>query len=109
MEWNILVAYAFLLGLLIGSFLNVVILRLPKSQSLVFPSSHCTSCGTNIRFYDNIPVLSWILLRGKCRACKSSISSLYPTIELLMGILSVLIFWRIMPSASNLTWVNGAA
>ena len=109
MEWYLLVSYALILGLLIGSFLNVVILRLPKAQSLAYPGSHCTSCGTPIRAYDNIPVLSWLILRGKCRACKSPISSLYPTIELLMGLLSVLIFLRVIPDASYLTWVNGGA
>jgi len=67
--------------------MNVLIYRLPRNQSIIKPSSHCTTCGESIRFYDNIPVLSWILLGGKCRFCKSRISIMYPVTELLTGIL----------------------
>lgn len=73
---------ALLLGLLFGSFLNVLISRLPRHQSIVTPRSHCPACGTPIRWYDNIPLLSWILLRARCRACKQPIPSRYPLVEL---------------------------
>lgn len=75
-----------LLGLLIGSFLNVCIARLPLDYSVVSPRSHCPSCGAGIAWYDNIPVLSWLLLRARCRSCRASISWLYPVVELLTGI-----------------------
>ena len=68
-------------GLIIGSFLNVVIYRLPLGKSVVFPGSRCPSCGKPIRFYDNIPVISFIILGGKCRNCKASISVRYPLVE----------------------------
>jgi leader peptidase (prepilin peptidase)/N-methyltransferase len=76
-----------LFGLLIGSFLNVCIVRLPADQSVVRPGSRCPGCGTPIRPRDNIPVLSWILLRGKCRSCGAPISVLYPLVELGVGLL----------------------
>ena len=94
--------FALLFGLLVGSFLNVVICRLPEDRSIVFPASHCPSCGTNIRPYDNIPVLSWLLLRGKCRDCKSPISSLYPTIEMLTGVLAWLWYMQVFQNPSDL-------
>jgi leader peptidase (prepilin peptidase)/N-methyltransferase len=68
-------------GLIIGSFLNVVIYRLPLEKSIIKPRSHCPSCTTPIKFYDNIPVLSYILLRGKCRHCNASIPMIYPLVE----------------------------
>jgi leader peptidase (prepilin peptidase)/N-methyltransferase len=77
---------AFVLGLLFGSFLNVCIARLPRHESLWHPRSHCPHCGKTIRWYDNIPVLSWILLRGKCRDCQESISWRYPAVELTTAI-----------------------
>jgi leader peptidase (prepilin peptidase)/N-methyltransferase len=70
------------LGLLIGSFLNVVAYRLPRGESLSVPASHCPGCDTPIKPYDNIPVVSWLLLRGRCRACKQTIPWRYPAIEL---------------------------
>jgi leader peptidase (prepilin peptidase)/N-methyltransferase len=69
-------------GLIVGSFLNVVIHRLPLEESIVSPGSHCPSCNTPIRFYDNIPVLSFLILMGKCRRCKTRISLRYPLVEL---------------------------
>ena len=72
-----------LLGLLVGSFLNVVIHRLPRGESLVRPASRCPSCGTAIKPYDNVPVLSWLLLRGRCRNCGAGISARYPIVEAL--------------------------
>jgi leader peptidase (prepilin peptidase) / N-methyltransferase len=77
----------FLFGLLIGSFLNVCILRSPQRESIVLPSSKCPACKTPIKPYDNIPVLSWLFLGGKCRACKAKISPMYPLVELLTGLL----------------------
>jgi len=77
----------FLFGLLIGSFLNVCIIRIPARKSIVMPSSACPKCGAPIRPYDNIPLLSWLLLGGKCRACKVKISGMYPLVELLTALL----------------------
>jgi len=74
------------LGLLIGSFLNVVAYRLPRGESLLWPASHCPGCEQPIKPYDNVPVLSWLLLRGKCRGCGEHISPRYPAIELLTGV-----------------------
>lgn len=90
-----IVAYIFVfaLGAIIGSFLNVVIHRVPNEQSIVFPSSACPGCGTAIKGYDNIPIISWLLLRGKCRACSNPISIRYPAVELMTGVLFVLVFW----------------
>ena len=76
-----------LLGLLIGSFLNVVIWRVPRGESVVRPPSACPSCGHEIRPRDNVPVLSWLLLRGKCRDCGHPISARYPLVELACGVL----------------------
>ncbi len=70
-----------LLGLCVGSFLNVCIYRVPRHESVVFPASHCPGCGTKIKWYDNIPILSFILLRGKCRHCNEKISLRYPLVE----------------------------
>jgi leader peptidase (prepilin peptidase)/N-methyltransferase len=79
-------------GLLIGSFLNVCIIRLPAEQSVVRPGSRCPKCGTPIRWWDNIPVFSWLFLGGKCRSCRNPISPLYPIVELLVGLL---FFWAV--------------
>ena len=76
----------FVLGLLFGSFLNVCISRLPAHQSIVKPRSHCMACGHAIRWYDNVPVLSWMMLRGRCRDCKARISWRYPAVELAVGV-----------------------
>lgn len=79
------VAYT-LLGLIVGSFLNVCIYRIPLGKSIVFPGSACPDCGRPVRPWDNIPVLSWLLLRGKCRACRRPISPRYPAVELLTAL-----------------------
>jgi len=78
---------AFLFGLIVGSFLNVCILRIPADKSIVLPASSCPKCGKDIAPYDNIPVLSWVFLGGKCRNCKTKISAMYPAVELLTGLL----------------------
>ena len=79
----------FVLGLAVGSFLNVVIIRVPKGESIVFPSSHCIKCGEKLKFYHNIPLLSWIFLGGKCAYCKEKISFQYPLVEFLVAVLFV--------------------
>jgi leader peptidase (prepilin peptidase)/N-methyltransferase len=76
-------------GLIIGSFLNVVAYRLPRGESVAFPASHCPSCDTPIKPYDNVPVLSWLILRGRCRSCHSSISARYPIVEAVTAALLV--------------------
>lgn len=88
-----LVAAVGLFGALIGSFLNVVIHRVPREESIAFPASHCPSCGTAIRPYDNIPVVSWAVLRGRCRSCRTPISARYPSVELLTAALFALTYW----------------
>lgn len=84
--------FIFALGAIIGSFLNVVIHRLPREESIVFPNSRCPACGANISFYDNIPVLSYLILRGRCRNCRAPISARYPAVEALTGLLYVVVF-----------------
>jgi leader peptidase (prepilin peptidase)/N-methyltransferase len=76
----------FLLGLLFGSFLNVCIARLPAHESIISPRSRCPHCGHTLRWYDNVPILSWLLLRARCRDCKASISWRYPAVELAVGL-----------------------
>jgi leader peptidase (prepilin peptidase)/N-methyltransferase len=78
-----LVIFAFALaGLMIGSFLNVCIYRLPRRESIVWPASHCTTCNRQLAWYENVPVVSWLVLRGRCRGCGSRISVMYPLVEL---------------------------
>jgi len=91
---------AFLFGAAMGSFANVLIHRLPRGASIVTPGSRCPSCGTGIRWYDNIPVLSYFVLRGRCRACGKTISPRYPLVETLSGLLfvSVVIRFGIQPA-----------
>src|ERR1041384_4924010 len=76
------------LGLVFGSFLNVVIYRLPRGESVAFPGSHCPSCGAPIRALDNVPILGWLALRGRARCCSAPISARYPLVELLGGLLA---------------------
>lgn len=91
--------FVFLFGAAVGSFLNVVIHRVPLEESIVLPNSACPNCKNSIKPYDNIPILSWLILRGKCRNCKIAISPRYPAVELLTALLFVLVFWRIGFSA----------
>ena len=83
----------FIFGLMFGSFANVCIYRMPREMSIVFPASHCTKCNNPILWYDNIPVLSFLLLKGKCRNCGNKISLRYPLVELACGFLFVLMFF----------------
>jgi len=92
--WWLIVGIVGLFGLVVGSFLNVVAWRVPNGQSIVRPPSACPACGHAIRTRDNIPVLSWLLLRGKCRDCAAPISPKYPLVELTTGVLFVLVFWK---------------
>jgi leader peptidase (prepilin peptidase) / N-methyltransferase len=84
-------AFAFAFGAIVGSFLNVVAYRLPRGESLSRPGSRCPSCETPIRPYDNVPILSWLLLRGRCRACRAPISPRYPLVEAATGALCALV------------------
>src|SRR4051794_35506512 len=79
-----------LFGLMVGSFFNVVIYRMPRGESVVWPPSRCMQCGYRIKFYENVPVLSWLLLRGKCKSCGVGISVQYPLIEALTGLVAAL-------------------
>jgi leader peptidase (prepilin peptidase)/N-methyltransferase len=81
--------FAGVFGAMIGSFLNVVVYRLPRRESLVRPASHCRACGIAVKPYDNVPVLSWLMLRGRCRNCSAEISKRYPLVEALTGLLCV--------------------
>lgn len=94
METLILI-FSGLFGLIFGSFLNVCIYRIPKNKSLAWPPSACPKCGKPIKPYDNIPVLSYIFLGGKCRNCKNPISIQYPIVELLTGALTMLFVWHL--------------
>lgn len=90
----------FLFGLLFGSFLNVCIHRIPRGESVVFPSSACPNCHKEIKPYDNIPVLSWLILRGRCRNCKTPITPRYMIVELLIGLLFLACYWHFGLSVS---------
>jgi leader peptidase (prepilin peptidase)/N-methyltransferase len=94
-------AGGFVLGLLFGSFLNVCISRLPQHESIVHPRSRCPQCKAPIRWYDNIPLLSWFLLRGRCRDCKQTIPSRYPLVELATGLWFASIVYRCLDSSAN--------
>ena len=99
----------FVFGLIIGSFLNVCILRIPMAESVVLPSSHCPSCRTPIKPYDNIPVVSWLVLAGRCRKCKARISAMYPMVELATGLLFLACYLAFGLSAEALKWAIFAA
>lgn len=84
----------FIFGSIVGSFLNVCIYRIPRDISIILPSSRCPSCNISIRFYDNIPIIGYILLGGRCRYCRSRISIRYPLVEALNAVIYVLVAWR---------------
>jgi len=94
-ELNAIAVVIFIFGVNIGSFLNVVIYRIPKAESIVFPSSRCQNCHTSLKWWHNIPLLSWIFLRGKCYFCKSKISAQYPIIEFLTGLIFVALYLKL--------------
>jgi leader peptidase (prepilin peptidase)/N-methyltransferase len=93
--WTLL--YAGLLGLAVGSFLNVCIYRLPLEQSLLFPGSHCTVCSRTLRWFENVPVLAWVVLGGRCRTCHTGISVVYPLVEAFTGVMFVWAAWQYGP------------
>ena len=98
-----------ILGLAVGSFLNVVIYRLPNNMSLAKPASHCPKCNNPIKWYDNIPVLSYIILGGKCRHCKEKISFRYPFVELLntaLWVLCLLMFTNYIIPSFEMNWLR---
>lgn len=92
MQYGIEISIIFILGLIIGSFSNVCIYRIPKNESIIFPASHCPNCHTPIKAIDNIPILSYLILKGKCRKCGEKISIRYPIVEFLTGAIYLLIF-----------------
>jgi len=100
-----IIFFVFLLGAILGSFLNVCIVRLPKHESLIRPSSHCPHCNKPIKFYDNIPIVSYIILGGKCRSCKNPISLRYPVVEALTGLMSVALFMKYGPTVQFLLFL----
>lgn len=87
--------FVFAFGAMVGSFLNVVIHRVPNEESIIFPNSACPNCKSAIKPYDNIPILSWLILRGRCRNCKEKISSRYPAVELLTALIFLLVYRQI--------------
>ena len=93
--WQIV---SMIFGGIVGSFLNVCIFRLPKEESIIWPGSHCPLCEKPIKFYDNIPLVSYLLLRGRCRYCKESISIQYPLVEGISALSSLLLFMKFGPS-----------
>lgn len=86
--------FVFVFGAAIGSFLNVVIYRVPNEMSIVMPNSACPNCKNAVKPYDNIPILSWLVLRGKCRNCKEPIAWRYPAVELLTAVVFCLVYWQ---------------
>ena len=90
--YNLILAIIF--GIIIGSFLNVVILRVPKHQSIVFPASHCLTCNTPLKWWHNIPIISYIFLKGKCAFCGKKISIQYPLVELLSGFIVGIVYYK---------------
>ncbi|MFD3156363.1 prepilin peptidase [Haloimpatiens sp. FM7330] len=96
----------FVIGLLFGSFFNVCIYRIPREQSIVFPPSHCTSCSTQLKWYDLIPVVSYIMLKGRCRYCGEKVSIRYPLIEFFTAFLWVLIYYRYGYSIETIKFIS---
>lgn len=94
----------FLYGIVIGSFLNVCIYRLPKKENIVVTRSHCMSCGYQLKWYDLVPIFSYLALGGRCRKCKERISVQYPLIEALNGVLYCLVFWKFGFSIESLLY-----
>ena len=93
---------AALLGLAFGSFLNVCLSRWPEGESVVKPRSHCRNCGRTLAWWENIPLLSWLVLRGRCRTCKTKISGRYPLVELSVGVLWAVVVWQQISSIGSL-------
>lgn len=94
MFWSILILVA-VFGALFGSFLNVVIYRIPRGESVVFPASHCPHCHTNLKPWHNVPILSWLFLRGRCAFCGTPISAQYPLIEIISAVIAVAVYLKL--------------
>ncbi len=90
-----LVVTVFIFGIVIGSFLNVVIYRIPKGENIAYPASKCQNCQKHLKWWHNIPIISWLILGGKCYFCKEKISMQYPIVEFSTGIMAVLLFFRL--------------
>lgn len=99
---SLVYAFAFVASACVGSFINVVIARLPAGESLVWPSSRCPKCKAAIAWYDNLPIVSWIALRGRCRRCRERISPRYLAVELIVGLLGVALVHRFGPGVEAL-------
>jgi len=95
----------FILGLIVGSFSNVCIYRIPRNESIIYPASHCPKCRSKIKPVDNIPLLSFILLKGRCRNCKSKISIQYPIVELITGLIYLIIYLTYGLSIQSLIYI----
>jgi len=91
----LLTIFIFTFGIVMGSFLNVLIYRIPNNENIAFPASKCQSCQTELKWYHNVPIFSWIFLRGKCAFCSESIAMQYPLIEFSTGIVAVLLFFKL--------------
>ena len=91
---NILSVFSFWMGACIASFLNVVIWRVPRDESIVSPPSHCPKCNTPLKWYQNLPIVAWLALRGKCPPCKAPVARRGIRVELLGGVLFLAAFWR---------------
>jgi leader peptidase (prepilin peptidase) / N-methyltransferase len=101
----VLILFFFLFGSVIGSFLNVCIVRIPENLSIVLPGSRCPRCHSAIKWYDNVPVLAWLWLRGKCRNCGLAISPMYPLVEFLTGALFVLCYLEFGVTQATVKWL----
>ncbi|HEU0368051.1 MAG TPA: prepilin peptidase [Candidatus Acidoferrum sp.] len=100
-----MIVFIFLFGIVIGSFLNVCILRIPEELSIVMPASRCPQCHALIKWYDNVPVFGWMWLRGKCRNCGTAISAMYPLVELVTGLLFVACYLEFGLTQAMVKWV----
>ncbi len=105
MYYGIEIILIFILGLIVGSFSNVCIYRIPRNESIIYPASHCPKCRTKIKPIDNIPLLSYILLKGGCRNCKSKISIQYPVVEFLTGLIYLIIYLIYGVSIQSLIYI----
>ena len=102
---SVVIGLFFLMGIAVGSFLNVCITRIPEGLAIGLPVSHCPKCGTAIKPYDNVPILAWLWLRGKCRSCGCPISAMYPLVELATGFLFVACYLEFGITAATVKWV----
>jgi len=105
MYYEIEIILIFVLGLIVGSFSNVCIYRIPRNESVIYPASHCPKCRTKIKPIDNIPLLSYILLKGRCRNCGSKISIQYPVVEFLTGLIYLIIYLTYGLSIQSLVYI----